>query len=422
MRILVVGSGAREDALSWRLSASASCEAIFAAPGNAGTALRGENWNIQATNGKAIVERCKQEAIDLVVLGPESAIAAGVGDKLREAGIPVFGPNRSGGRLESSKLFSKRFMERHGVPTARAVVVHSLEGAMHALDEWDGAVVVKADGLASGKGVVVAPDVAAARSVLHEWYGHNKIPGGGTDVLLEEKLEGREVSLFAISDGRAMFPIAAACDYKRAGDGDTGPNTGGMGAYSPPKGFPNDLDDQVRERILAPVLRGLVAEGEQYIGILYCGLMWTQDGPYVIEFNVRFGDPETQVLMPRVTGDFAAMLKSAADGAIDLSAAAFATRACVGVVLATADYPRTSTPVRGLPADVDLGLDAQVFWGGSTIEPDATVSSGGGRVLTVTGLGNDLAAARQRAYDAVRDLAGRISTRDLTYRTDIALL
>lgn len=419
MRILVVGNGAREDALSWRLAASPSCEAIFAAPGNAGTASRGENWNIAATNGKAILERCKQERIDLVVLGPESAIAAGVGDRLREAGLAVFGPNRSGGRLESSKIFSKRFMERHGVPTARAVVVHSLEGAMHALDEWSGAVVIKADGLASGKGVVVSPDVDTARSVLREWYGENRIPGGGTDVLLEEKLEGREVSVFAISDGRAMFPIASACDYKRAGDGDTGPNTGGMGAYSPPKGFPADLEDQVRERILAPVLRGLLAEGEHYVGVLYCGLMWTDDGPYVIEFNARFGDPETQVLMPRVTGDFAALLKSAADGALDLSAAAFANRACVGVVIATADYPRSNTPVAGLPLEVDLGLDAQVFWGGSKID-NGTASSGGGRVLTVTGLGNDLTAARLRAYDAVHDLAARINVRDLTYRTDIA--
>ncbi len=423
MRILVVGSGAREDALSWRLAASPSCEVIFAAPGNAGTALRGENWDIAATDGKAIVARCLQEKIDLVVLGPEVAIAAGVGDRLREASISTFGPNRSGGRLESSKVFSKRFMERHGVPTARAIIVHSLEGALKALEEWEGGCVVKADGLAAGKGVVVTDNAEAAREVVRDWYEHNRIPGGGTDVLLEEKLEGREVSVFAISDARAMYPIASACDYKRAGDGDTGPNTGGMGAYSPPKGFPLDLEDQVRERILAPVLRGLLAEGEQYIGVLYCGLMWTKDGPHVIEFNVRFGDPETQVLIPRVTGDFAELLKSAADGALDLSAAAFAARACVGVVLATADYPRSNTPVSGLPAGLDLGLDAQVFWGGSTVQQDGTVSSGGGRVLTVTGLGDDVEQARTRAYTAVRDLASRIKNAgQLTYRTDIAKL
>jgi phosphoribosylamine--glycine ligase len=420
MRILIVGNGAREDALSWRLSQSASCDALFAAPGNAGTASRGVNWDIAPTDGKAIVERALSEKIDLVVLGPEVAIAAGVGDRLRDAGIAVFGPNRSGGRLESSKVFSKRFMQRHGVPTAHAVVVHSLQHANAALDEWksDG-VVVKADGLAAGKGVVVCDDVAAARSVVAEWYGKNKIPGGGADVLLEEKLRGREVSVFALADGRAMVPIAAACDYKRAGDGDTGPNTGGMGAYSPPHGFPPDMFDQVREKILGPVLRGLLAEGEQYIGVLYCGLMWTDEGPSVIEFNARFGDPETQVMMPRYNGDFAALLKSCADGAMDASAASLSAQCCVGVVLATEDYPRSNTALSGLHADVALGEGVQAFWGGSKVEADGTVSSGGGRVLTVTALGDGIEDARKRAYEGVRALAGRIGTSKLSYRTDI---
>ena len=420
MRILVVGNGAREDALSWRLAQSPSCDAIFAAPGNAGTASRGTNWNISATDGKAIVERCAEEKIDLVVLGPESAIAAGVGDRLRDAGIAVFGPNRSGGRLESSKVFAKKFMERHGVPTARAAIVHSESSAMKALDEWPGGgVVIKADGLAAGKGVVVCDDVDSARTVLKDWYGAGKIPGGGSDVLLEEKLTGREVSVFALADGRAMVPLAAACDYKRAGDGDTGPNTGGMGAYSPPLDFPIDMYDQVRERILAPVLRGLLAEGEEYIGVLYCGLMWTKNGPYVIEFNARFGDPETQVLMPRIHGDFAQLLASAAEGAMDLSLASLGNDCCVGVVLATSEYPRTSTPLRGLNPDVSLPGGAVAFWGGSTLENDA-VSSGGGRVLTVTACGEDVSAARANAYAAVKTLAGRIGTKDLTYRTDIA--
>ena len=422
MRILVVGNGAREDALSWKLAQSPSCEALFAAPGNAGTASRGTNWEIAATDGKALLERVHADQIDLVVLGPESAIAAGVGDRLRDAGVLVFGPNRSSGRLESSKVFSKRFMERHGVPTARAVIEHSLQGANNALDDWTyGGVVVKADGLAAGKGVVVCDTVNDARVVLAEWYGKSKIPGGGSDVLLEERLEGHEVSVFALADGRAMLPLAAACDYKRAGDGDTGPNTGGMGAYSPPHGFPDDLFDQVRERILAPVLRGLLAEGERYVGVLYCGLMWTDDGPSVIEFNARFGDPETQVLMPRVSGDFAGLLKSCADGAMDLSLSSLSAQECVGVVLATSNYPRSNTPLAGLNPDVALGDGVQAFWGASALE-NGTVKSGGGRVLTVSALGDDLATARTRAYDAVHALAGRIGTRDLTYRTDIAKL
>ena len=421
MKVLVVGNGAREDALSWRLVQSPSCSAVFAAPGNAGTASRGENWNVAATDGKALVECCLAESIDLVVLGPETAIAAGVGDRLRDAGIAVFGPNRSAGRLESSKVFAKRFMERHRVPTARAVVVHSLGAATKALDEWKGGVVVKADGLAAGKGVVVTPDAKAARTVLADWYRGNKLPGGGSDVLLEEKLEGREVSVFALADGRAMVPLSAACDYKRAGDGDTGPNTGGLGAYSPPSGFPEDLYDRVRERILAPVLRGLLAESEEYVGILYCGLMWTKDGPYVIEFNARFGDPETQVLMPRIGGDFAQLLKSAADGAMDLSLATFSPQTCVGVVLATSDYPRSNTPLSGLQADVSLPAGSQAFWGGTQLAGE-TVSTGGGRVLTVTALGDDLVSARTRAYHAVKALAGRLGTGALTYRRDIALV
>jgi phosphoribosylamine---glycine ligase len=419
MRVLVVGSGAREDALSWRIAQSPSCEAVFAAPGNAGTASRGENWEIAATSGKALVERCRSERIDVVVLGPETAIAAAVGDRLREAGFAVFGPNRSAGRLESSKTFAKRFMERHGIPTARASVVHSLDAAKKALEQWDGPVVVKADGLAAGKGVVVAHDAGEARVVLGEWYGHSKVPGGGADVLLEERLEGREVSVFALCDGRAILPIGAACDYKRAGDRDTGPNTGGMGAYSPPAGFPEDLYDRVRERILAPLLRGLLAEDEQYVGVLYCGLMWRDGEPYVIEFNVRFGDPETQVLMPRVAGDFAMLLASVARGAMDLSVARISQRHCVGIVLATSDYPRSNTPLQGLHSNISLGEDCQAFWGSSQVL-DGTVSTGGGRVLTVTALGDDLAQARTRAYDAVRELAARLGTDALTYRTDIA--
>jgi phosphoribosylamine---glycine ligase len=421
VRVLVVGNGAREDALSWRLAESPSCEAVFAAPGNAGTASRGENWDLAATDGKGLARRCVAERIDLVVLGPETAVAAGVGDRLRDAGIAVFGPNRSGGRLESSKIFAKRFMERHGIPTARAVVLHSLDGANKALEQWDGPVVVKADGLAAGKGVVVTPDVKAAGAVLADWYGRGRIPGGGSDVVLEERLEGREVSVFALCDGRAIVPIGAACDYKRAGDDDTGPNTGGMGAYSPPAGFPDDLYDRVRERILAPLLRGLLAEGEEYIGVLYCGLMWSADDPYVIEFNARFGDPETQVLLPRIGGDFAMLLESVARGAMDLSLATTSPQYCVGVVLATGDYPRSNTPLQGLSADVSLGDGCRAFWGASQ-RLDGTVGTGGGRVLTVTALGDDLAQARARAYDAVKRLAGRLGTDALTYRTDIARL
>jgi phosphoribosylamine--glycine ligase len=421
MKILVIGSGAREDALSWRLAQSPSCTAVFAAPGNAGTATRGTNWPIAATDGKALLAKVREEGIDLVVIGPETAIAAGVADRMREAKIPTFGPDRSAGRLESSKIFAKRFLERNSIPTARYRVVHSLAHAEKALADWTGGCVVKADGLAAGKGVVVADDAAGALAVVREWYG-GKIPGGGSDVLLEEKLEGRELSVFAIGDGKRFVTLGAACDYKRAGDGDVGPNTGGMGAYSPPAGFPDDVLATVEQRILEPVLRGLIADGERYMGVLYCGLMWTARGPYVIEFNVRFGDPETQVLMPRIDGDFAKLLAGAASGAIDETVATVAGDACVGVVLATTDYPRTSVPLAGLCADVSLGDGRAAFWGTSTLR-DGVVDASGGRVLTVTARGDDLTHARTRAYAAIDELAGRMgSGLPLTYRSDIAKL
>jgi phosphoribosylamine--glycine ligase len=415
----VVGNGAREDALAWRLGQSPSCEAVFVAPGNAGTARHSQNWAISATDGKTLVAKAREANIDLVVIGPETAIAAGVADRFREARIATFGPGRSAGRLESSKIFAKRFMERHGVPTAKSRVVHSLSTAQRALAEWEGACVVKADGLAAGKGVVVAADAAAASAVVSDWYGAGGVPGGGGDVLLETKLEGREISVFAIGDGHRFEPFASACDYKRAGDGDTGPNTGGMGAYSPGAGFPPDAFAIVRERILDPVARGLAAEGESFIGVLYCGLMWTASGPVVIEFNVRFGDPETQVIMPRVRGDFAALLASAAHGALDAGAATLSDEACVGVVLATADYPRGSTPLAGLSADVSLPAGKIAFWGGSSLR-EGRVDSKGGRVLTVAALGATLAGARANAYSAVDELAHRIGGgSELTYRSDI---
>lgn len=423
MRILVVGGGAREDALSWKLAQSPSCEALFHAPGNAGTATRGTNFSdVGATDTRAILDRATANRIDLTVIGPETALAAGVADRLRDAGLQVFGPNRSGARLESSKIFAKRFMERHGIPTARYAVVHSLAQATKALDQFSGGVVVKADGLAAGKGVVVCDDAGAAQRVLAEWYGNNAIPGGGADIVLEERMTGREISVFAIADGRAMFPIAAACDYKRAGDDDRGPNTGGMGAYSPPSGFPDDALEIVRERIIAPVLRGLLAEDEMYRGVLYCGLMWTGSGPRVVEFNARFGDPETQVMMPRVGGDFARYLASAAEGALELDAAYFSDDACVGVTLATERYPYANTALDGLPATLQLPDHCAAFWGSST-SADGRVSTPGGRVLTVTATAPDVAEARRRVYAAIAQLKPQFPPgTPLVYRSDIARL
>jgi phosphoribosylamine--glycine ligase len=412
VRVLVVGGGGREDALSWALSRSASVDALFAAPGNAGTATRGENWDIVATDGKAITNRARDERIDLVVLGPESAIAAGVGDRLREAGIAVFGPSRSAGRLESSKIFAKRFLERYKIPTARSRVAHSLPQALTIIDEWpDVEIVIKADGLAAGKGVVVAPDSKDASAVVADWYANAGVPGGGTDILFEQRLQGREVSVFAICDGRAMLPFAAACDYKRVGDADTGPNTGGMGAYSPPAGFPGDYVDVVRRDIIGPVLD---------VGVLYCGVMWTSDGPKVLEFNARFGDPETQALIPRLQGDFARLLHSAATGALEADAARIAGDSCVCVTLVTEDYPAVSKPATGLPVNLDIPSSALAFWGTSQ-KRDGLVNVGGGRILTIAETGQHIEEARSRAYEAAARVVKQLTPFvRVNYRSDIA--
>ena len=421
IRVLVVGGGGREDALSWALARSPSVDAIFAAPGNAGTATRGTNWEVAATDGKALADRARSERIDLAVLGPESAIAAGVGDRLREADIAVFGPSRSAGRLESSKIFAKRFLERYNIPTARARIAHSLKQAMTIVDEWpDVEIVIKADGLAAGKGVVVAPDAKTASTIAADWYANAGVPGGGTDILFEERLAGREISVFALSDGRAMLPFAAACDYKRVGDEDTGPNTGGMGAYSPPAGFPGDYLEIVRKQIIAPVLAGLNEDEEEYVGVLYCGVMWTATGPKVLEFNVRFGDPETQALVPRLQGDFGRLLLSAATGALEPDAAVLSGDACVCVTLVTQDYPGVSTPAKGLPIEFKLPEGALAFWGTSR-RHDGVVDAGGGRVLTIASAGRHIDDARSAAYEAVRAVRMQLAPYVvLNCRTDIA--
>ncbi|MGH7728138.1 MAG: phosphoribosylamine--glycine ligase [Vulcanimicrobiaceae bacterium] len=413
----MVGGGGREDALSWALARSPSCRALVHAPGNAGTASRGENWAIPATDGKALAARARDEGVELAVIGPETAIAAGVADRLREAKIATFAPDRALGRLESSKSYAKRAMQRYGIPTANARIVHSLAQAEHELERWDGACVLKADGLAAGKGVVVAPDLESARATVQAWY-RDGLPGGGCDLLLEQCLAGRELSVFALGDGKRFEIFGAACDYKRAGEGDSGPNTGGMGAYSPPLAFPGDALERVRSAILEPLARGLQGDGARYVGVIYLGLMWTPRGPAVLEFNVRFGDPETQALMPRVEGDFARLCASAAHGALE-PAAQLAERACVAVVLVSPEYPRASKPLAGLPLELGLGDEAVGFWGSST-RGERGVEAAGGRVLTLAACGAGIEQARERAYRAVRVLESRLGPATaLSYRGDI---
>jgi phosphoribosylamine--glycine ligase len=416
-RVLVVGSGAREHALVWKLAQSARIGELFCAPGNGGTAELAESIPLRATDLDGIVAVATARRIDLVVIGPDDPVAAGLADRLRAAGLRAFGPSAAAARIESSKSWAKALMTEAGVPTARAVVVTALADALAALADFAYPVVVKADGLAAGKGVVIAENREDARSVLTAFLEDNALGAAGRTVLIEEYLVGREASVFALTDGETIRLLPPARDYKRVADGDRGPNTGGMGAYAPLPDLDDALLETIRTTIMEPTVRALAARDAPFQGVLYGGLMLTAGGPKVIEFNARFGDPEAQVLLPLLAADLLDLLGAIADGNLaSASPLPPPTRAAVGIVLASGGYPgpySTGLPIEGLAA---LPADILAFHAGTRHDDNGRLVTAGGRVLTLVAQAPDLPTARSLAYAA----APLVTFPGRHFRTDIA--
>jgi phosphoribosylamine---glycine ligase len=408
VRILVLGSGAREHAIVKSLLSENAGHEITAAPGNAGIAADVPVVALDPTNGDVVTQYAIDNSIDLVVIGPEAPLVAGVADKLRTRGIPVFGPGKAAAALEGSKTFAKRIMDEAGVPTGKAVRAGNLAEATEALDEYGAPYVVKADGLAAGKGVLVTPDRDAAIEHAQYWLQHGS-------VLVEEFLAGQEVSLFLLSDGHTVLPLSPAQDYKRVFDRDEGPNTGGMGAYSPLPWLPDGFVDEVIESVALPTIRQMAAEQKPFIGLLYCGLIITSKGTRVIEFNARFGDPETQVVLARLVTPLSGLLLAASIGELaGLPRPEFTDDVAVTVVLASEGYP--DSPVTGRPiTGLDEALDV-IIEHAATARSDQGFIATGGRVLSVVATGSDFAVARGKAYAAL----DKIGLQGGHYRTDIA--
>ena len=427
MRVLVVGNGSREHAIAWKLRHSPMVTDLAVAPGNAGTAREAANVPIAPEDVAGLLEYARQGRVDLTVVGPEVPLSLGIVDAFQAEGMAIFGPTKGAARIESSKSFAKELMRRRGVPTAEAVSHVSYDEALRDLESRQPPVVVKADGLAAGKGVTVARTMDEARGALEALMVEGRLGDAGRRVLIEECMEGAEVSVFAFVAGEYVSPMVAACDYKRVGEGDVGPNTGGMGSYSPPPFWTTDLEAEVRSRIMEPTAAALAAEGCPYTGVLYAGLMLTEDGPKVVEFNCRLGDPETQAILPRLRSDLAAIMTGVVAGSGAAPAAAsdwtpiqetpieWEPSACVGVVVASGGYPggyETGHPIEGLE-EPDDGV--AVFHAGTKNDGGRTVTDGG-RVLTVSALGSTLEEARSLAYANVE----RVGFQGSFYRRDIA--
>jgi len=418
MKILVIGGGGREHALAWKLMQSPAVDQMFCAPGNAGTASIGENVAIKASDLHALVRFAKENHVDLTVVGPDDPLAAGVADLFHAGKLRVFGPTKSAARIESSKIFAKELMRTQKIPTAEASTFSDSDEAFRYCKRLRFPVVIKADGLALGKGVIVASDAAAARSTIDAMMNEGRFGDAGRRIVIEEFLRGSECSLHALVDGKNYRLLESARDHKRVFDGDLGPNTGGMGAFSPANNWNRELASQFDKQIMQPLLRGLHEEGITFCGLLYPGLMISADGARVLEFNCRFGDPETQVILPRMKSELLPLLEATIDGKIDNCTIEWDERAAVTVVLASGGYPdkyETGKAISGLDEAEKLD-DVHIFHAG-TRRTNGEIVTSGGRVLAVTALGSTLEAARARVYEAV----SRIHFENCHYRRDIAL-
>ncbi len=418
MKLLVIGSGGREHALAWRLAKSPGLQKIYVAPGNAGTAHQIEMENLPITDPAALADFAEKEKIHLTVVGPEAPLAAGVVNVFRARGLKIFGPTKEAAQLESSKDFAKRFMARHHIPTATFETFADTTSAHAYVDRKGAPIVIKADGLAAGKGVVVAMTLDEAHRAIDDMLSGNKLGDAGARVVIEDFLDGEEASFIVMVDGKNVLPLASSQDHKRIFDGDTGPNTGGMGAYSPAPVVTPEIHAKAMREIILPTVRGMAADGMPYTGFLYAGLMIGKDGSVkTVEFNCRMGDPETQPIMMRLKSDLVTLVEYAIAGKLDQIEAEWDRRVALGVVLAAANYPdtpRKGDVISGLPAETD---NVCVFHAG-TAEQDGKVVTAGGRVLCVTALGENVKQAQKQAYDAITGIHfdGMQFRRDIGHR------
>ncbi len=421
MQVLIIGSGGREHALAWKVAQNPQVDTIYVAPGNAGTALehKVQNVNIGITDIPALVAFAQDKAIELPIVGPEAPLVIGVGDAFRAAGLPIFGPTQGAAQLEGSKVFTKDFLARHNIPPAAYANFTEIEPALAYVREKGAPIVVKADGLAAGKGVMVAMTLQEAEAAMQDMLAGNAFGSAGSRVVVEEFLDGEEASFIVMVDGENGLPMATSQDHHRGGDADTGPNTGGMGAYSPAPVVTQDVHDRVMREVIDPTVRGMAAEGNPYTGFLYAGLMIDSTGaPKVIEYTCRFGDPETQPIMMRLQSDLVELCQAAIAGKLDQVESKWDPRASIGVVLAAGGYPgdyAKGEVISGLPTQESAGQ--KVFHAGTETQGDQ-VGPNGGRVLCATALGNTVLEAQQRAYQLADQIHGNgmFCRRDIGYR------